>query len=640
MNNRRQIPSFLLVVLALAVFPLSARTAPNDALNPKGGYTPGLLSTLFETRARQILERHIPPKDFDLTIQVTPSAKAPPDAPYFPNALSPQALENTAPDELLPYIARIEIQVLLSTRVIKVKSKVEEILVSGLKLDKKRGDRVSFSPLGIELEPEAWTQEKTVFEGELSSTKSENDRLNRELETEKSANRKVASDQKPNPASDKSLPIVLQLIVGLVLGTAMAFAVLYLGKSVNRGLSLIAQAMRTTPGSQPTITLPQGSEGGGKVQSLEAKMISQGHGLASLPFESIQAQILSVKKEVHDNLNGVTESVILRFLTHLLSTPATVERGVVVLEILGRELSGELFSRLGFTAQEAIMGFLHQGSYSRSKMELMLEAGEELKTKLLTESFDKLRMGPSDKVAERIMQLTDEDLIQVIGELDKETLPRLFLYFDATQIASLLSKLRRSAPLLYEKSIAVFSRLPEAKATREMDTQLLRVLDQLLARMKADAERPFLKLYQDIIETSEDEIGEDVFAKLSANPRMNSFLRDNIISLHTFFGLSEKLQLEIVESLPNKEVAAFAYGMKENEKNILFALVPLRRHSLVTEEFDSFTSRGGVAAQYAYKRAKELVIRKMKEMKTEGVLTFGSETTSEPTVPTRRRNAA
>ena len=61
-----------------------------------------------------------------------------------------------------------------------------------------------------------------------------------------------------------------------------------------------------------------------------------------------------------------------------------------------------LFKRLGLKAQEAIMVFLRKGIYPTSKIEMMLEAAEEMKTKLLVESLDRLRGKPSEKVVQRL----------------------------------------------------------------------------------------------------------------------------------------------------------------------------------------------------------------------------------------------
>ena len=148
-------------------------------------------------------------------------------------------------------------------------------------------------------------------------------------------------------------------------------------------------------------------------------------------------------------------------------------------------------------------------------MELMLEAGEELKTKMLAESFDKARTGASEKIGERLLQLSEEDLMSVARDLDPNVLPRLFLYLDPPKIAHLLGNLKRTDFAKFEQTVTVISKMPDAAPLEQYDEDILVALDASIDQTKADAQRPFLKVYQDIVEASDDDIGETIMKELS-----------------------------------------------------------------------------------------------------------------------------
>jgi len=75
--------------------------------------------------------------------------------------------------------------------------------------------------------------------------------------------------------------------------------------------------------------------------------------------------------------------------------------------------------------------------------------------------------------------------------------------------------------------------MPQMDADPEQDVVILEALNQFIQEGQSDIHRPFLRRYQEIIETTPDEISELIVEELSQDPSVEKHLRKNIISVHT-----------------------------------------------------------------------------------------------------------
>ncbi len=578
--------------------------------------TKAVLTEAFEQRARELLERYIPAREFQVSVNVTPTKKALPLTPYDPSGL----ILSRSTEELGTYVQKVELEVLLTARLASTKNRLQQLLFKELELSQKRGDRVRFGDLGIEIDTDAWRQEKSELKNNLDRMKAENDRLGRDL---------ARANQQEGFLGKWTLWAILGVIVAvfgcILLGLWFAGrSISGAGKNLTNAFTTMAAAVESV-GSNIGVATGVAAPSSSDPKVMEGKFISEGghksHGLASLPMESLQTHFGKLRVEILESANENTEAVILRQLTQLLANPATVGRAVVTLELLGREMATEMFKRLGLNSQEAILKFMREGAYESTKVEMMLEAGEELKTRLLVDSLDMARGRPSDKVAEKVLQLTDEDLANVAIELAPELMPRLFLYLDATKIAMLLAGLKGSSNKNYSKVLGLLSKMPEAEKSNNQDADLMRGIEAILNRTKSDAQRPFLKVYKEIIEAAEDDLSEEIVRELSSDPRLDLYFRENVITIRTLFKLTEEARTEIIEGLSNKDVAALALGVRDDERKVIMQGLPARRKGMIAEEFESLSSRGGRQAQYAFKRVRDVIVKKLADMKEQGMLT-------------------
>ncbi len=584
------------------------------------------LSRTFEERARELLERYVPSREFQVSANVTPSGRPLPRAPYEPKAVTSGASLNMTFDELDPYVGRVQIEILLSNRLKTSQKRLEDLLFKVMKLKKNRGDRIAFDALGIEIDSEEWQKEKAELKQELALLKAENDRLNREKA--KGTQAKTLSEE------EWFWPAVIGgacfiLLLGLL---AMGGGLYSAGKNLGSAVNTVANSMTAIGGA---ISHSGEGQGGGGLQSLEAKLLPEGKkggGLSNLPIESLHAHLLKMRHELLENLSEGTEAILLKHLTNLTASPTTVARAVMSLEVLGREMATELFRRLGQRSQEEILTFMRSGAISENKIELMLEAAEEMKTKLLVESLDRIRGKPNERIAQRLLQLNIEEAAGVAAELDVEYLPRLFLYLDPPQIAKVMLILKRTRPDKYTSALNQLGKMPEASTNEGFDSNIEALLDSTIEKTRADFQRPFLKVYQDIVSSADQEISEQIVRELSQNdPRIDKFFRESVISIHSLFQATPELREEIVEGLSNREIAGLATGINEDEREALFAAVAQRRKALVDEEYESLMARGGRQAQEAFKKVRESLVKRLTQLKADGVLVLTG--TAAPTAP-------
>ena len=208
MNRKALFPLLLLMLLAPSLARAEARPAAQpggrrllpmlknetkDAKNLLPGRAPAaktptappinsraVLSKAYQERAMKLLERYIPVKEFQISADVTPSDKALPRTPYDPNALTANAFENMAIEELETFVTRVQLEILIGTRLSSMKSKIDELLVKSLKLKRGR-DRIRFDSLGIEVEPEAWQKQKLEMKQEMAMLEKQKEELMSEL---------------------------------------------------------------------------------------------------------------------------------------------------------------------------------------------------------------------------------------------------------------------------------------------------------------------------------------------------------------------------------------------------------------------------------------------------------------------------
>ena len=155
------------------------------------------IARILENQAKALIERHLRPEQFQVLVTVEGNPQTETALPYVPSTLSTRSFQDFSPEELRPYIKRVDLEILLSERFkAPTRDKIQAILSKKLALDLARGDRIAFSALGIELDtPQSELSqalsraeaESREFQARLSLLSKERDDAQRELSTAKSA---------------------------------------------------------------------------------------------------------------------------------------------------------------------------------------------------------------------------------------------------------------------------------------------------------------------------------------------------------------------------------------------------------------------------------------------------------------------
>jgi flagellar motor switch protein FliG len=633
------------------------------------------IARIFENQAKALIERHLRPEQFQILVTVKGNPQPGTTLPYVPSTLDTRSFQDFSPEELRPFISRVDLEILLSERFkAPTREKIQAILSKKLALDSARGDRITFSDLGIELDTpqselaQALSRaeaESREIQARLSSLSKERDDAQRELSTAKnslesiqqSSNQKIAElivstrkeiddrlkeREKPSDLKEQSrlaeksfyelnMPWitggVLILAALLLLALTSRFAVATLAKSfgsigdaVRNFGEKVAEAVTTLT---PTpATGPQPDRRAEVIMKSRAASDDDRHRMGpQASLEQVQARILAIQNDLVQSMNPTTEGIIVAHVGRLVESGDTVAKAVVTLELLGKDKANEIFQLLDSESQAIIREFMRSGSYTKPKTEVMLEAAEEVKTKLLMEVFGEVRGKISAQVASRILKLRADDLALVAKRLSQETLPRLFLYLDPKRLAEVLSALKSKDEYQYAVALKALPKVPGAERLTELDKELIATLDEQITAAHDDSQKAYLGWYKAIADSLDDDVAEELRENLAAaNPQLGKFVRDQMIAFGTFFLLLDEVQEELIQSLSSKNLAALVIGLNDQQKAQILVMFDKRRQELIAEDMEALSGKGQRQLNLAHRQAKNLIVANIKALKGSGSL--------------------
>lgn len=635
--------------------------------------TEASIAKSLENMAKSLIERHLRPEEFQVLVSVQANPQSALDLPYVPTGLDGRPYQDLSPEELSPYIKRVEVEILLADRyTTPTQEKLKAILQRKLALDPSRGDQITFSALGIEIETpqseliQALTKaqaETREIQQQISNLAKERDDSQRELSVVKTAletlrqgsNQKLAElidssrkdlreslkerqkveappkvEKQPEVSFiEKNLTLLsvgVLILAALILAaltsrfamkalarsvSAIGEAVVGFGENVSEAVSSIASVKSSAPSDR------RSDEGATTRAQIEKDMAPS----PKASLEEIQARLNALHKDLLDSLNARTEPIVLAHLGRLLENPDTVGQAVLILELLGKEKANEMYELLDPESHSLIKNFLQTGSYGRPKTELMLEVGEQLKTKLLMEVFSGVRGQISTAVASRVIKLRAKDLAMVASMLSPAVLPRLFLYLDPKRLAQVLNILKTADKTKYALSLKAIAQVPEVEKLTDLDQELTQVLDQQIAISKDDSQRPYFNWYKAIAEASDDDLADELCSQLaSASPQLESYVRDQLITFRTLFMLLEDIQEELIVSMSNRNLAALLINLDDQDKSRILVMIDQRRQEVIVEEMESLRAKGQRQVAVAHREAKSLMVANIRALKGSGSL--------------------
>jgi hypothetical protein len=626
----------------------------------------GTISRLLEDHARQVLRRYVQDSEFSVVARVEMGSQPVEKVPYLPPAQSAAAMGAFPPARLVAQTDRVTFDVALAKRYrTKTRDKLGDLLAKSLGL--RSGDGINFEELDLELPAQRsdlevsllrteadLRQERTLarqalkerddLKLEVVAAKTEIERQARlakpAADTATTAPGAPATGQTPTTMTtdqgsatlgrvrDFGVPIVFA-VVGIFFAVILARSFRGIGQGIGEAAEAVSRAIESSVGAGASAAL-----GGAPTLDVTPESgSSQSAALPPPPLESLKAAV----KELHDDLTGrlneQTQPFVVQYLTQQLSDVAGVDKGVAAMELFGRDHANALFKKLNPAAQTVVLDFIRHGHYSRPKLELMHEAGEEINTRLLGQAVMQSVSQVSQDITAKVMALQIEDLAKLAITLSERLTVRLLASLEPGRIAALLAEVHRSATAELGRVTALILKIPEIGSAKELDQELLQALTKAATAKAVDVHKPYLKFYGDIMAAAEDHVGEAMLGNFMGTPQVATYIRSHAVTFSMFFQVTRDIQEDVVAQLSVKDLAALYAGIASPEdKSVIDGLLTDRRRDAMREEAVQWTRRGARQLQTAHKAARQAVCRRLATLQRSGGLDF-RDTAPEPTLP-------
>ncbi len=600
--------------------PAATAAAPSEANKPQA--LKANIESEIENRVEQFLLRYLEPGAYGVTVNATIKDKFSASLPYVPAARG-STLANMTRNQLLEMVEKMDIKLSVSDYLADVQKKSIEALVadrfprSSLKIDSLNMKFRQPSEMGNE--------QLARLEQDLRQLKSDHTRLERERNDIKNelAMVKTMGQQKPPEAAAKPslveqaivpVSVALLAVLGLIVASFLFSSAV---KTIGGGIGSIADSVASLGSAL-------GSSGDSKDKEADKPAEDAVAEASPKRPESSEEERRDRLAELHEELmksiNKNNEHILLKFVSDGLIKTTSRPKIVALLEFLGSEMSGKIFTRLPQEQKEAFANFLDVGNFGRPKVDLMEEGAEELKTKLLGELFASTRGKITINIAEKIMLAGDDVIMKLVEESNDQVGARVFVYLDPDRSARLLANAKGKNPAVFKKAVAALRISPEVGDKTELDQQVESALENA-EKQTGGNQLQQLRHYEAVLEGLDDEAASEAVSVLGqGDSSVSEYLKRNVITFDTFFLLSPQAQEPIINDVSNKRIAAIVSNLDASRKNVIFSSMSEKKRGMIDEELESFNTLTPQAKQKLYREAREAITATIKKMKESGEL--------------------
>jgi flagellar motor switch protein FliG len=269
------------------------------------------------------------------------------------------------------------------------------------------------------------------------------------------------------------------------------------------------------------------------------------------------------------------------------------------------------------------MRCLRNPHYEKSKAESMLDAGEELKTRMVVEGLERSGTDGSNAILDGLARLTPSQLVDLSMKINIRLVPRFFSYLSSTKMAEIMNAVNAEDPNRLELLLPKLLLIPKYQTSTEFDSELEEEIGKCLADQSGNEYKPLLKRYVELIENSADEIAESIYETLATEPVVAKFLRTNVVLFTTLFKLKSEIQSEVINTLSVKETATLLHHLAEPERNLILATIYGRNLELIQEELSLQEGQGKSSkTERLFKDVKIKIVKTLRAYKTAGNLEF------------------
>ncbi|MBC7659811.1 MAG: hypothetical protein H7249_08890, partial [Chitinophagaceae bacterium] len=291
---------------------------------------------------------------------------------------------------------------------------------------------------------------------------------------------------------------------------------------------------------------------------------------------------------------------------------------VFLLDMLGRDNARRVFERLESADQEELMRLVkHQ--VPGDKLDASFELIDAYQMRLLTFGW---KGGIKSKsldaeLQHAISQLPFEDIPAILNRLREPTIRRFLLYLDSKALGQLIRSVRKS-PDSQRLIVKLMARMPESVQEAGNDNEIKAQFKAHFAKKHDDLYLPYLTQYEEIIGQVGDELEDDIIGQLSdANPDVGQYLKKKLITMGTYFALSDGEKKDLLSGFTNNDFASLLSSIEgENERNIIFKMLEETRREMIIEQLSVLAEESKADLAERHKTIRKRIRALIKQSRT------------------------
>ncbi len=610
-----------------------------------------VMTEVVKERVNRLVARFVPSNDFVVAVQVKPAVPLLADVPYVPAVQTAALLLEMAPEDLKAQYTELRVDVRISQRFDdESRATIAALIQADLGLSTADSVKVTKLQVKAEATDGALLRQLESAQADLRQARTEMEQIKRERNDAKNElmlknslpkntpEQKVAAGplpetpkEKPAEQPDPLLTYAPMAAAGILLFLAVLLSSKMFAsaiRTVGSGINLIANSLSSVGGALKVKAETEAEEKKSKASPVNVQppapgaAAGQNGGTAGSGISGdLYERILRLSRELLDGLNERTEGVLLKTLSSLLARPETAAKGVATLELLGKNKANEMFGRLGTEARGAVQAFLLDGNYGRPKFELMLESGEELKTRLLGEGFGQLRGEFTIKMAEEILRLSSNDSFQIAATLPNDLKARYFVYLEPDVLSGMVTRFELERKDQFEAVVDSLAFMAKVERDTSLDDAIVQFIREFLAKKVDDPEARYVPHFRKIIESLAGDLAEKTVDRLGAtNPGLKMQLAKYVVTFRTLFKLPLSIRKEALDPFSNKQLAALAFGVVPSLRSELMSCILERRHEQINDEIGFLAEMNVKDTRAIVEAAQAAVVATLKKMRDNGSL--------------------
>lgn len=328
-------------------------------------------------------------------------------------------------------------------------------------------------------------------------------------------------------------------------------------------------------------------------------------------YEHLKEELQKLRRDYRPEHN----TVVAEFVVNLLSNNVTAFQGVLALDVIGKQNADVVFAALSEDQKQKVLELIDNPPNVADRDSFMLDVLAKLNTKLMAKSWKSfVNSNLNTNLRRLIAGFTPDDLLSLTQVLDDQSVQRLFLYLD-TKTAGRIINLSSANPNLKSRLVSLAAKMPEALHSNSNDQVLEAKIVEMTQQKTANTYNFYLKHYQQIVENMNDEMKDDVIEQIAReNPFVGRYLRNNVITIGTFFMLPKDFRADLLESFTNYELALLVSSFEGDNRTSIVESLDERRRELIDEQVSMLSDENRHVLIGQQNKAREKILKELRKI--------------------------